>query len=181
MANGRVAYGSAHPLQPYFAYGGCNPIQRTPYRKRPDRKFDQGIPGDGGPAGHRGHPCHARQAPEGALRVVIVFPQCWQGGNNPEDVVYREEEFCQSGEQQIPNFRLSVDFLPKDGRLDKPLEVSAGDGQWELASFMHADRMEGNGGDGDGGETNRFEQLVQDCVLEMEKGPEQPPLYCFPH
>jgi RNA polymerase sigma-B factor len=47
MANGRAAYGSADSPQPYFAYGGCNPIQRTPDRKRPDRKFDQGLPAEG--------------------------------------------------------------------------------------------------------------------------------------
>jgi hypothetical protein len=47
IAIGRVAYGSAHSPLPYFAYGGCNPIQRAPDQKRPDRKFDQGLPGQG--------------------------------------------------------------------------------------------------------------------------------------
>jgi hypothetical protein len=121
---------------------------------------------------------------KGATRFIAHFPNCWdQNGTGPDDVVFRIGE-CPPNEIRIPDLRVAVDFLPRDGRLNAPVEVSSGMGEWSDAYTFHADRMDGiSSADGDGGETIGFELLVQRCLLDMPPGPggPQPPLYCFPH
>jgi hypothetical protein len=112
------------------------------------------------------------------LRAIVFFPQCWNPdkGWGPNSMTHRFGS-CRANEVRLADFRLAADFKPHDGRLDKPLMASAGDGHLEPAiSFFHADRMEGNGAP-----PNRFTRLMEDCVLGMPRNGEQPPLKCFPH
>ena len=120
----------------------------------------------------------------GATRFIAHFPNCWdRSGTGPDDVVFRKGE-CPPNEMRIPDLRVAVDFLPRDGTLNAPVEVNSGMGEWSDAYTFHADRMDGIAlADGDGGETVGFERLVQRCLLDMPPGigGPQPPVHCFRH
>ena len=127
---------------------------------------------------------------EGTFRMIANAPNCYDGsGNRPTDVVFRKKKPCPSGYVRIPDVRAAIDFLPPDGTLDAPVEVSTGMGSWGAASTFHFDMMPGDRqGDGDGGQTLGGERKVKICVLDMPKGSTapgsstpQPPPNCYRH
>jgi|SRR5215210_1833179 len=96
-------------------------------------------------------------------RVVLTFPNCWSGsGLGPAQFKYVRPDTgrvnCGGAyPARLPDFRMAIHYPNGDHRLERPLQFSAGNGTWEGASFVHADRF--------GADTEAFRRLERRCFL----------------
>ncbi len=105
-------------------------------------------------------------------RVMFQFPNCWnpKAGKGPDSVLFSSRNCPSSHPYEFPAHQMAVKFpRPADGRVDAPVEVSAGEGEWRLATeFAHADRFNAD-------QASEFDnKWMGPCVLDVPAGGSSP-------
>jgi hypothetical protein len=103
------------------------------------------------------------------FRIRVHFPECWDRSSlAPDSLVRMSGGECPSSHPyQIPTIRMAVHYDNVGGVLEGPLLVSAGDGEFLGADFMHADVF-------DAPQQPAFDDTIRKCVNNVADGAAQP-------
>jgi hypothetical protein len=101
-----------------------------------------------------------------SFKAVVEMPNCYSGsGTHYTEFRYRSTgQKCHAGFRRQPDVRYSVLFRMPPGmqRLQRPLLVSAGGGEWELAkTHMHADIITAS--------TEQLREHTTRCIFQREE------------
>ncbi len=103
------------------------------------------------------------------FEITVFFPSCWDhDGKTYEHFRYPDGTKCPLGTVKIPRLRLSTIHDAADDRLDEPLRVSAGAGEWAGPTSFHADAMFVDTWPGDTNSAmSEFNALVERCIRQV--------------